>query len=161
MIAPRIMLGLDVDRSDLAAVLSGVQIGTRPIVRVIKTKTRWARSECNPPHPVRRNKRCTFFRSAIHVSGNHLAVPMQLLGSVRVVADFYAHGLPLFKTEDRSWELTVIGYRRNDVLRSDLNRACGNAQDVIRRAPFGLLESSRQTEARPAGKQRSKRGSSG
>jgi hypothetical protein len=65
---------------------------------------------------------------------------MQLFGSVGIVADFYAHGLVLFKTEERSWELTVIGYRRNDVLRSDLNRACGNAQDVIRRASFGLFE---------------------
>jgi len=69
-----------------------------------------------------------------------LAVPVQLFGSIRVIADLYTHGLPLFKTEERSWELAVIGYRRNDVLRSDLNGACGDAQDVIWRASFGLLE---------------------
>jgi len=92
----------------------------------------------------------------------HLAVPMQLLGSVRVVADFYAHGLPLFKNGGQvlGTDRYRLSSKRCASERSQPGlRQC--ARDVIRRAPFGLLESSRQTEARPAGKQRSKRGSSG
>jgi hypothetical protein len=67
-------------------------------------------------------------------------VPVQLLGRVRVVVDLYYHGLALLETQQRSWELTVIGYRRNDVLRRDFHRTCSNAQGVIRRTSFRSLE---------------------
>src|SRR5581483_1656779 len=51
VVAPGLVLGFDIYRSDLAAVLSRVEIGTRPIVRVIETETGWTRSERNPAHP--------------------------------------------------------------------------------------------------------------
>src|SRR6202041_2033575 len=35
VVAPWLVLGIDIDGSDLAAVLSGVEIGTRPIMCVI------------------------------------------------------------------------------------------------------------------------------
>ena len=99
VVAPWLVLGFDINRPDLAAVLSGVEIGTRPIVRVIETETGWTRSEHNPAHSARRNERRPFFRSAIHVSGNHLAVPVQLLGSVRVIVHFDRRCLTFFETQ--------------------------------------------------------------
>ncbi len=80
-------------------------------------------------------------------------MPVQLFGSVRIVVDLDRYLLTVFEAQYRSWELTVVSNGRDDVFRSDLNRTCGNAQGVIRRASFGVLEiwkDSRQTEPRIA-----------
>jgi len=82
------MFGFYINRSDLPAVLSCAKIGPGPIVRVIETQTGRTRSEHNPAHSVCGNKGRPFFGSAIDVSRNHLAVPMQLFGSVRFVVYF-------------------------------------------------------------------------
>jgi hypothetical protein len=81
---------------------------------------------------MRRNEWCTFFRRAIHLCRDHLTVPMQLLGGIGVVVDLNGGGLIFFETQQRSWELTVIRYRRDDMLWRDFNRTCSNTQDVIR-----------------------------
>jgi hypothetical protein len=52
-----------------------------------------------PAHSARRDERRSFFRSAIHVSGDHLAMPMELLGSVRVVVHLDRYLLAFFKTQ--------------------------------------------------------------
>jgi len=93
------MLGFDVYGSDLAAVLSRVEIGAHPIVRVIETETRWSGSENYSARSARRDEGRSFFGSAIHVSGDHLAMPVQLLGSVCVVVDFDSRWLIFFETQ--------------------------------------------------------------
>jgi hypothetical protein len=65
-----------------------VQIGARPIMGVIETESRWSRSENYSAHSVRWDEGRSFFGSAIHVGGHHLAMPVQLLRSVCVVVDF-------------------------------------------------------------------------
>src|SRR6266852_3623840 len=107
VVAPRVMLGLYVNRSDLTAVLSSVEISTRSIMRVIETETGWTRSEYNLAHSACRDERRPFFRGAIHVRRNKLSVPVQLLRSVRVIVYLDRYRLSFFETKQRSWELTV------------------------------------------------------
>ena len=68
-----------------------------PIMRVIKTETRRSRLENYSAHSVRRDEGSSFFGSAIHVGGNHLAMPVQLLRSVCVVVDFDRRWLIFFE----------------------------------------------------------------
>src|SRR5216684_1483327 len=112
VVASRLMLRLYVNRSDLTAVLSSVEISTRPIVCVIETETGWTRSEHNPAHSACRDERRPFFRSAIHVRRNKLSVPVQLLRSVRVIVYLDRYRLAFFETKLLSCELTVGGDRR-------------------------------------------------
>jgi hypothetical protein len=79
-----------------------VEIGACPIMRVIETETGWAGIEHNPTHSLRRDERRPFFGGAIHVGGDHLAMPVQLLRSVGVVVDFDRGGLTFFETQQRA-----------------------------------------------------------
>src|SRR5437879_4569401 len=56
VVLSRVEFWFDVHGSDLTAVLSGVQVRPSPVVRVIKTKTRRARSEIDAAHSMRRNE---------------------------------------------------------------------------------------------------------
>jgi 3-phenylpropionate/cinnamic acid dioxygenase small subunit len=76
-----------------------VKIGARPIMRVIETETRWLRSENYSAHSVRWDEGRSFFGSAIHISGDHLTMPVQLLRSVGVVVDFDRGRLTFFETQ--------------------------------------------------------------
>src|SRR6266849_8275510 len=138
VVAPRLMLGLYVNRSDLTAVLSSMEISTGPIMRVIETQARWTRSEHNPGHSACRDERRPFFRSAIHVRRNKLSVPVQLLRRVRVIVYFDRYRLAFFETKQRAWELPVVGERREDAFRRDLDRTRADAQGIARRACFRL-----------------------
>ena len=85
------MLGFDVHGADLATVLAVVQIRTRPVVRVIEPESRGTRREHDAAHSMCRDEWRAFLGSAIHVSGNELAMPMQLFGSIGIVAVSYTH----------------------------------------------------------------------
>jgi hypothetical protein len=93
------MLRLYVNRPDLAAVVSHVEIGTCPIVRVIETETGWTWSEHNPVRSARRDEGRPFLRRAIRVCRNELSVPMQLLRGVSIVAHFHRHRLAFLETQ--------------------------------------------------------------
>src|SRR3984885_11167167 len=122
VIAPWLMFRLYIYRPDLTAVLSPMKISTCPIVRVIETETGWTRSERNPAHSARRDERCPFLGSSVHVCGDHLAMPVQLLGSVGVVVHFDRRWLTIFETQKGPWKLTDVRNCRDDVFGSDLNR---------------------------------------
>src|SRR6266403_1744337 len=107
-------------------------------MRVIETETRWARSEHNPAPSVRRDEGCPFFRCSVHIWRNELSMPMQLLGCIRVVMHFDRRCLTLFETQQGTWELTVVGDRRNDALWRDLNRTRFDTHGIVCRASFGL-----------------------
>jgi hypothetical protein len=66
---------------------------------VVETETRWSRSENYSAHSARWDEGCSFFGSAIHVGGDHLAMPVQLLRSVGVVVDFDRGRLTFFETQ--------------------------------------------------------------
>jgi 3-phenylpropionate/cinnamic acid dioxygenase small subunit len=68
-------------------------------MRVIKTETGGSRRENYSAHSARRDEGRSFFGSAIHVSGDHLAMPVQLLRSVCVVVDFDRRWLIFFETQ--------------------------------------------------------------
>src|SRR5262249_42886222 len=58
-----------------------------------------------------RDKGRTFFGSAVNVSGNALAMPVELFGSIGIVKDFHGDRSALLKAKQRSWELPVVrGY---------------------------------------------------
>src|SRR5579885_1442619 len=62
VIVTRIFLWLDIDRPYQPAILSGTEIRSRANMRVIKTKSRWTRRECNATASLRGNKRSSLFR---------------------------------------------------------------------------------------------------
>ena len=66
-VAPQLVLGFDVHRTNLAAVLTRVQIGARAVVRMIETETRRPRRECDAARAMRRDKRRAFFGGTIHI----------------------------------------------------------------------------------------------
>jgi len=59
-------------------------------------------------------------------------VPMQLLGSVRIVVDLDRNRLPLLEAQQGSRELTVVGRRGEDVVTSELDEAGSNADRIVR-----------------------------
>ena len=78
-----------------------------------------------------RNKGRSLFSSPVNACRNHLAVPVQLLRSVGIVEHVDRDLLTFFEAQERTWELPVVGNRRNDPLRCNLNGARANAQSVI------------------------------
>src|ERR1700686_2316164 len=85
IVPTRLVPGLDVQRPNFTAVLSGGQVRTRAVMRVIRAEARWSRCEYDPSLAMRRNERSAFLGRSVHLSRYHLAVPMQLLRRVRVV----------------------------------------------------------------------------
>ena len=106
-------------------------IGARPIVRVIKTETRRAWRERDPPHTVGCNVGRAFLRCAVYVGRHDLAVPMQLLQRVRVIGNVNNDSLPFLDPQQWSRELTAVRNSRNDSVVGDLHRAGCDSQSVI------------------------------
>ena len=79
-----------------------------------------------------------FFRCAVNIGRDDLTVPVELLGRVGVVVNLYRDRSAFFEPQERSGELAVVGDCGDDVLRRDLNRSRGNAQNVIGRSRCGL-----------------------
>src|ERR1035437_2616337 len=144
------VLGLDVHRANLAAVLAGEQICSRSIMRVIETQACRPRGEHDPAFPLCGDERRTFLSRSVHLDGNHLAVPMQLLRRVGVVVDIDCDLLPLLKPKQWPRELTVISRCGDDALGRNFDWARTNPDGVIggafslrcgvrlsRRAPLG------------------------
>src|ERR1039458_6747288 len=129
-----LVLWLDVHRTNLAAVLSRVEIRARSIVRVIETKSCRSRSKYDPAFAVGRNKGCALFRSSIHVNGHHLAVPMQLFWHICIVE--YVHGdlLAFLEAKQRPRKLPVVGSRRDDPVGRDLDRRRLDVQRADRKS---------------------------
>ena len=101
------MSRFDVDRSDLAAVLSGSKICSGAIVCVIEAETRRARPERDPPPAPGRNKWRAFFGGSIHIYRNLLTVPVQLLRSVRVIVNIDGDLPPFFETKQGARKLSI------------------------------------------------------
>jgi hypothetical protein len=109
-VVPARFLGrLNVNGPDFSAVLSGSQVGTGAIVRVIETEPSRAWREGDPPLAHCRNKWCAFFGSSVHIDGNVLTVPMQLFRNLR-------RGTLNVSISDSSGLRTVL-------VRSTMNRA--------------------------------------
>src|SRR5512146_1769976 len=70
---------LDIDGSDLAAVLTGREIGARAVVRVIEAETRRLRDERDSAHSMRGDEGSSFFSGAVDVGGDELDVPVEFL----------------------------------------------------------------------------------
>ena len=108
IVTARLVLRLDVDRSDLAAVLARGEIGSSAIVRVVEAEARGLRHKRDATLAVRRNERRAFFGGAIHVDWHELSVPVQLLGRVGVVEDVDGDALSFLEAKQRSGELAVV-----------------------------------------------------
>src|SRR5579859_398749 len=103
-----LMLWLNVHCADLAAILTGNQVRSCAVVRVIETKTGWPWRECDPALSMSGNEGSTFFSGSVHVDRHHLAMPMQLLRKHRFVVDVYDRLLSFFKPEQWSGKLSVV-----------------------------------------------------
>src|SRR5579864_8366717 len=102
------LLRLNVNGSDQAAVLPRSQVGPGADVRVIEAETSRLWHKRNSAVAVRRNKRRALFRRSIYVGGDELPVPVQLLRTVGLVANVHADSLTLFQAEQRAGELSVV-----------------------------------------------------
>ncbi len=101
-------------------------------MRVIETKTGWLWCKYDAAFAVCWKEGRALFGSAVHIDGNLLAVPMQLLRSIGVVVNVNGD-LPAFlETKKRSRKLSVVGGSRDDSLRSNLDRRCFDMQGVVR-----------------------------
>ena len=121
MIVPaRIFLRLNVNGSNLSAVLARSEIRARAIVGVVKTQTCWARRERDDALAVRGNKGRTFLGGPIHSGRNFLPVPVKLFRRIGVVEDRDGDRLPFLETQQRTGELAIVGNGGDKVLPSNL-----------------------------------------
>ena len=120
------LLRLNVNGSDQAAVLTGREIGPGANMRVIEAETRGLWHKRNSAVAVRRNERRAPFRRSIHIGRNELPVPVQLLWSVGLVAKVDADSFTLFQAQQRAGEFSVIRGDREDATRSEFDRLGGD-----------------------------------
>jgi hypothetical protein len=66
---------------------------------VVKTEPRRPWRKHDAPHAACRNEGRSFFRSAVYFGENHLAVPVELFGSVGVVVNLDGRCLPFVETQ--------------------------------------------------------------
>jgi hypothetical protein len=100
-------------------------------MRVVEAQAGWAWSKRDAPHPLRRDERRPFLSRAVHISGNRLPVPMQLLRRIRVVMHIHRRQLAFFETQQRPRELAVVGDGRDDAFRRNLNRRGADSQRIV------------------------------
>src|SRR6185312_14260008 len=79
----------------------------------------------------RGNEGRALFGCAVHVTGNGLAVPVQLFGSVGVVDYVNRDLLALLEAKQRAGKLVVIGGERDDLVGRDLNGNGADAEGVV------------------------------
>src|SRR6185437_15473654 len=113
------------------AVSAGGKIGAGSNVSVIEAKSRWTRREDDAATTMCRNERRAFFGGPVHIGGNRLAMPMQLLGRVGFVDGVHHHLLSFFKAEQRAGKLIVVRGQRDDAAGRDLNGNSANSQRVV------------------------------
>ena len=134
IIVPGIVLRFDIHRTDQARVLSRAQVCRRMNVRVVKTIAGRLRDERDAAASMRGNERRAFFGGAIDIGGKKLAMPMQLLGRVRLVVNIDGDLFAFLEAEQWPRELTVIGSRGDNAIRGQFHRLHGDCQGVIRGA---------------------------
>ena len=122
---------LDIDRSDLAGILACAKVGASAIVRVIEAESGRPRSEDDATMAVRGNIGRAFFGGAVDVNRNLLAVPVELLGSVGVVADVDGGLLAFPEAEERAGELAVVRYGGNDAFAGYFEGRGLDVDDVV------------------------------
>src|ERR1700681_183446 len=121
VISPRLMLGFYVNRPDLTAVLSGVEIGAGTIVCVISPQACRIWRERNPAFAVRGNKGRTFLGGAVHIDRNLLTMPMQLFRRIRIVVNVDRDPVTLLEAKQRPRKLAVVYGGGDDSFRRDLD----------------------------------------
>src|SRR5579862_6984064 len=123
----------DVRGTNLAAVLSGVQVGASAIVGVIEAQPGRFWRERDDARPAGGNVWRAFFGGAIHIGRDKLAVPVELLGCVGVVVNFDRDRLAFLEPQERARELAVVGDGGNDAVFGDFDGAGLDAQGVVGR----------------------------
>ncbi len=83
------------------------------------------------PLAMGRNERRAFFGRAVHIGGNMLAVPMQLLGGIGVVVNVDDCLLAFLEAEKRPRKLSVVGGSGDDAIWSNLDRRCFDVEGVV------------------------------
>ena len=99
---------------------------------MVKAKTRGARNEGNPTYAVRGNNGRTFFRSAVDIARNHLAMPVHQLRRISIVVNINGHALTFYESQQRPGKLPIIKSGRHDMLGRQLDEPRGNPQRVVR-----------------------------
>jgi hypothetical protein len=125
---------VDVNGADLAGVLAAVEVGPGGQMRVVEAQARGPGREGLAAHAVRRDVGRALLGGAVDDVGQELAVPVQLLGRVRVVVDV-DDALPAFlEAHQRSGEAAIIGGRREEEFRCVFDQAGADANGVVGRA---------------------------
>src|SRR6266567_3350671 len=77
IVPSRIVFGLDINRTDQAAVLTRCQVCSSANVRVVEAEAGRPRHKRDSPAAMRRDERRSFLRCSIYVRRDKLTVPMQ------------------------------------------------------------------------------------
>jgi hypothetical protein len=133
VIVPGVVLRFDINGTDLARVLSGVEIWARADMSVIEAIPGRLWYQRDAAASMRRNVRRAFFRCAIDIGGKKLAMPMELLGRVRLIVNVDRDRFAFLESEQGARELTVVGCGGDDAIRSQFHGRYGDCQGVIRR----------------------------
>ncbi len=132
VVGARIVPRLDVNGPHQTGILTGVQVGPRAHMSVVKAVARRPGSKRDPAASVRRDVGRPFFGRTVDVGGEELAMPVQLFGNVGPVVDFDGDRFAFLESQQRAGELTVVGSRGNNPIRSQFHRFDGDVQGVIR-----------------------------
>src|SRR6185312_15768245 len=127
IIVAGLIFGLDVDRSDFAAISAAIKVGSGTNVRVIEAEPGRTGREGNAAAAMRGNEGRALFGGSVHVTGNGLAVPVQLFGSVSIVDNVNRDLLAFPEAKQRAGKLVVIGGERDDLVGRNLD---GNSADT-------------------------------
>ena len=128
-----VLFGFDVDGADQAAVLAESEIGSGTNVGVIEAEAGGLGHEGDSAAAVGRNEWSALFGGAVDVGGNELAVPVQLLGNVGVVANIDGDLLAFFQAKQRAGKLAVVGGDGDDALGRDFQGLGGDGESVVGR----------------------------
>ena len=95
VVTPRVIRGIDHEKTKLAGVGAAMQIEHGLGVRVVPPRSCRLGNELIAPAPMRWDRRCTFFLRSINIRGNEQTVPMHVFRNIRVVDDFHTDALAL------------------------------------------------------------------
>ena len=138
IVEPRVIRGIDHEKTELAGVGAAMQIQHGLGMRVVPSRTRRLGHELITPAAMRRHRGCTFFLRPVHLRGNQQTVPMHVLRNVRAVHNLYGDALALSHPQQGTGDLVAVADSAEHNLGRQLNRHRCDPQGEIRRAPGGL-----------------------
>ena len=134
IVEPRVIRGIDHEKTELAGVGAAMQIHHGRGVRVVPSRTRRLGHELIAPAAMRRDRGRAFFLRPIHFRGNEQAMPVHVFRNVRVVHNLDGDALPLSHAQQGAGHLVAVADRADYNLRGQLDDHGRDSKGEVRRA---------------------------